>query len=157
MNESLIIPACAFAAVTLLGYFVASLLGGRDDGKIRNRLRDRDGENLEGGGGAGGGGAGGVAAPHAGLRSVFERMGQVAAVPFMPKSREKQSGLRQQLGRAGIYSPQAIRMVTGAKVILLAVGLIGGYIAGNLVGFVGLGLSVGGLIGYILPVVWLKT
>jgi tight adherence protein C len=149
MNESLIIPACAFAAVTLLGYFVASLLGSRDDGKIRDRLRDRDGENLEN--------AGGVNAPRMGLRTILERMGQAAAEPFMPKSREKQSGLRQQLGRAGIYSPQAIRMVTGCKVILLCVGLVGGYVAGNLLGTVALGLSFGGLIGYVLPVLWLKT
>lgn len=156
MNESLIIPACAFAAVTLLGYFVASLLGGRNDGKIRDRLRERDGENLEGGG-AGGGGAGGIVAPRVGLRTVLERMGQAAAQPFMPKTREKQSGLRQQLGRAGIYSPQAIRMVTGAKVILLCVGLVGGYLAGNLFDAPALGLSFGGLIGYMLPVLWLKT
>lgn len=147
MNESFIIPACAFAAVTLVGYFVASLLGSRDDGKIRDRLRDRDGESLDGP----------LKGPGLGLRPFLERMGQAAAEPFMPKSREKQSGLRQQLGRAGIYSPQAIRMVTGCKVILLCVGLVGGYLVGALLDKVTLGLSFGGLIGYMLPVIWLKA
>ncbi|CAA9430430.1 MAG: Type II/IV secretion system protein TadC, associated with Flp pilus assembly [uncultured Phycisphaerae bacterium] len=152
MNEELIIPACAFAAVTLLGYFVTSLLGGRDDGKIRDRLRDRDGESLDGPNGAAA-----AAAARTGLRPFLERMGQAAAEPFMPKSREKQSGLRQQLGRAGIYSPQAIRMVTGCKVILLCVGLVGGYAVGSVLDMVALGLSFGGLIGYMAPVVWLKA
>src|SRR5688500_4425905 len=148
MNESLLIPACAFAAVTLLGYFVTSLLAGRDDGRIRDRLRDRDGENLD---------SPVLKSSRAGLRPFLERMGQAAAVPFMPKSREKQSGLRQQLGRAGIYSPQAIRMVTGCKVILLCVGLVGGYVVGAMLDKVALGLSFGGLIGYMVAVIWLKA
>src|SRR5688572_9534456 len=32
------------------------------------------------------------------LMKLFQRAGQAAAQPFMPKSREKQSGLRQTLG-----------------------------------------------------------
>jgi tight adherence protein C len=146
MNEELLIPACAFAAVALLGYAVSSLVGDRDDGKIRERLRDRDGEGAD------------VAGKprRTGLRPMLERMGQAAAEPFMPKTREKQSGLRQQLGRAGIYTPQAIRAVTGAKVILLVVGLLGGYLLGNMLDKVALGLSLGGLVGYVLPVIWLK-
>ena len=148
MNDELIIPAFTFGAVTLLGYFVSTLIDGRDGGKIRERLRDREGDN----------GPDGTPKPRrTGLRPMLERMGQAAAEPFMPKSREKQSGLRQQLGRAGVYTPQAIRMVTGAKVILLAVGLVGGYLVGNVLGFAGLGLSLGALIGYMLPIVWLKT
>ena len=149
MNEELIIPACSFAAVALFGYCVASLLVNRGgDGKIRERLRD--------GGGGDADGPDGARKRRTGLRPMLERMGQAAAEPFMPKSREKQSGLRQQLGRAGVYTPQAIRMVTGAKVILLFVGLLGGYLVGNVLDQVALGLSLGGLIGYILPVVWLK-
>jgi tight adherence protein C len=88
---------------------------------------------------------------------MIERVGQAAAKPFMPKSREKQSGLRRQLSRAGIYAPQAIRMVTGCKVILLGVGLIGGYVAGTMFDKMLLGVSFGGLLGYMLPQMWLKS
>ena len=148
MTEELIIPACSFCAVSLFAYLVSAELVQRGgDGKIRERLRDREGD-----------GAGGATPPkrRTGLRPMLERMGQAAAEPFMPKSREKQSGLRQQLGRAGIYTPQAIRAVTGCKVILLVVGLLGGYLAGHVLDKVALGLSLGGLLGYIVPVVWLK-
>jgi tight adherence protein C len=118
----------------------------RDDGKIRDRLRD-------GFGGGGGDDDGRLS----GFKPIIERVGHAAAQPFMPKSREKQSGLRKQLGRAGIYSPQAIRMVTGCKVIFLGVGLVGGYAAGAAFGFVLMGVSFGGLLGYMLPQMWLKA
>ena len=148
MNNDLLIPAFAFGAVVLLGYFFTTLTK-RDDSKIRDRLRNK--EPTEGQGneprekGKGG------------LKPMLSKMGQAAAQPFMPKTREKQSGLRQQLNRAGIYSPQAIKLVTGSKVIFLCVGLIGGYVLGMMLGTILLGISIGGLVGYIAPVVWLKT
>jgi tight adherence protein C len=146
MNNELLIPALTCGAVGLLGYFISSLVTTRDGGKIRDRLRDgQDGED-------------GVTKPGrpTGLKPLLERFGQAAAQPFMPKSREKQSGLRQQLSRAGIYSPQAIKLVTGCKVIFLGLGLVGGYMMGLALEKMALGLSVGGLAGYMLPVIWLK-
>jgi tight adherence protein C len=135
--------------VALFGYFMASLVVNRgDDGKIRDRLRD---------GQESGGNDAGAADRPSGFRPLIERVGQAAAQPFMPKSREKQSGLRTQLSRAGIYSPQAIKMVTGCKVIFLGVGLVGGYLMGLALGQVLLGVSMGGLAGYMLPAVWLKA
>ena len=51
---------------------------------------------------------------------LLQKMGQAAAQPFMPKTREAQSDLRRRLGYAGIYSNSAIKAVTGAKVIAWA-------------------------------------
>jgi tight adherence protein C len=93
----------------------------------------------------------------AGIKQTLSKVGQAAAQPFMPTTREKQSGMRQQLNRAGIYSPQAIKLVTGCKVIFLGVGLIGGYVIGLMLGQPFLGVPLGGLLGYLAPVIWLKT
>ncbi len=146
MNNDLLIPVFTCGAVALLCYFVSSLVMTRDDGKIRERLRDGQGDDdpLR------------TQAKPA-ITPLLQRMGQAASRPFMPKTREKQSGLRTQLSRAGIYSPQAIRMVTGCKVIFLGVGLVGGYVAGTLCGLMLMGISVGGLLGYMAPAMWLKS
>jgi len=74
----------------------------------------------------------------------------------MPKTREKQSGVRQSLARAGIYSPSAVKLVTGCKVIFLGLGLVVGYVVGVAADLLLLGVSFGGLIGYLLPVLWLR-
>ena len=145
MNNELHIPLLTCGAVGLLCYFVSTLVMPKDDGKIRDRLRDGQGDEdpLR-------------PAVKPGLKPLLARFGQAAAEPFMPKTREKQSGLRTQLSRAGIYSPQAIRMVTGGKVICLGLGLVGGYTVGMLLDLMLLGIPVGGLIGYMLPAMWLK-
>jgi tight adherence protein C len=148
MNNDTLIPVLVCGAVALMCYFFSQLVMTRGDGKIRDRLRD---------GQEGGTTDAGAASRPGGLKPWLERVGQAAAQPFMPKSREKQSGLRQQLSRAGIYSPQAIKMVTGCKVIFLGVGLIAGYGVGTMLDMMPLGISFGGLIGYMLPVIWLKT
>jgi tight adherence protein C len=148
MNTDLLIPVLSCGAVALLAYFVSSLVMTRDDDKIMDRLRGGQ-EDLDGN-------VDGAMRPR-GLKPLLERFGQAAAKPFMPKSREKQSGMRTQLSLAGIYSPQAIRMVNGFKVIFLGVGIVGGLLLGMAVDKTFLGLSVGGLIGYMLPMIWLRT
>jgi tight adherence protein C len=75
----------------------------------------------------------------------------------MPETRAKVSEMRKRLAKAGIYSPTAIKLVTGMKVICLLVGLIGGYEAGAAMGGGMLGLSVGGLAGYAAPTLWLSV
>jgi tight adherence protein C len=87
---------------------------------------------------------------------MLQRIGQAAAEPFMPKTREKQSSLRKQLGLAGIYSASAFKVMTGAKVILLGLGLSLGYVGGTAFDMLALGVSLGGLLGYLLPTFWLK-
>ena len=45
---------------------------------------------------------------------------------------------------------------TGAKVICLGLGLVGGYLLGLSLGQMWVGVSLGGLVGYCLPRFWLK-
>lgn len=149
MNDQMLMMVCVFAAVGLVGYTLVQLATGRgEDHKIKDRLAN---------GGAPPSAAAETPATGAGFKPLLARMGQAAAQPFMPKTREKQSGLRKNLAKAGIYSTAAIKIVTGAKVIFLGVGLVAGYLVGNMFGQLLLGLSIGGLAGYLLPVFWLKT
>jgi tight adherence protein C len=75
----------------------------------------------------------------------------------MPETRAKVSEMRRRLAKAGIYSPSAIKLVTGMKVICLGVGLLGGYAAGTAFNAMWLGVSLGGLIGYTAPTLWLNV
>jgi tight adherence protein C len=88
---------------------------------------------------------------------LFQRLGNVAAKPFMPETRAKVSEMRKRLARAGIYSPSAIKLVVGMKAICLVVGVAGGYLAGAAFDAALLGLSLGGLLGYAAPTVWLNV
>src|SRR3954463_785561 len=142
MNNDTLIPILVCGAVALLCYFLSTLLMGRDDGKIRDRLRE----------GQDGGFDTSASTRPGGLKPWLERVGQAAAQPFMPKSREKQSGLRQQLSKAGISTAQAMKLVYGCKAIFLGVGLVGGYAVGTMFDQTVLGFALGGLIGYMLPV-----
>ena len=156
MNEQILLILCIFGAVGLVAFFLSKLfMGSSKDDKLRSRLVSEQNEQQAGGASAGGG-AGGAAPAQAGVKPLLERIGQAAAQPFMPTTREKQSGLKKQLAIAGIYSPQAIRLVTGSKVIFLVGGLIGGYAVGLWSGMMLLGLSLGGLAGYLAPTMWLR-
>ncbi|MGN6505245.1 MAG: hypothetical protein ACTHM6_06735 [Tepidisphaeraceae bacterium] len=77
--------------VGCLAYFVLSLVIGKRDTKLYGRLRTEKPAEDE------------VAATRSfDLRKVIARIGQAAASPFMPKDREKTSGMRKQLAAAGI-------------------------------------------------------
>jgi tight adherence protein C len=123
------------------------LAGGKSSRAVRNRLKDspRADDRAR------------VDVSHAPKQSIVARLGQAAAAPFMPKTREKQSGLRKTLAQAGMYQPSYIRIVTGLKVISTGLGLVAGYAAGAYLDQVFLGISVGGLIGYLGPTFWLRT
>ena len=151
MNDQLLLVLFISAAVSLVAFVLCRMLlsRGDDEKKLRGRLQKSDGTAL--------GSPQPVLPAAGGMRSMFERVGQAAAEPFMPKTREKQSSLRHSLARAGIYAPAAVKILTGAKVIFLALGLIGGYLAGMATGFLLLGLSVGGLVGYLAPTLWLNS
>ncbi len=147
MNDTILLLGCVFGAVALVIFFVFRLIvGGGGDAKLRSRLTANtvaDAPQRE--------------QQHAGgVAPILQKMGQAAAAPFLPNTREKQSDLRKQLGRAGIYSPSAVKVMTGFKVILLSGGLLGGYLFGVASNQLMLGLSVGGLVGYLLPTFWLK-
>lgn len=141
MSDGDLIFLCTFSAVVLLGYFVSLLLAKPETKQLRNRL---SGDNRP------------LKQKRPGLMPLLQRLGQAAAQPFMPKSRERQSGLRHSLARAGIYSPAALRLMTGCKVIFLCAGVVGGYLFGMASDMMLLGLSLGGLAGYLVPTMWLR-
>ncbi len=151
MDLQLPILACVTGTVGLLvycGYVMLAPKAGA--GKLRDRLvgkAETDATRPEG--------HGRLAA------SVLRRVGDAAAEPFMPKTREAQSELRRRLGFAGIYSPSALKLVTGAKALCLAVGVvIGGVAAAYTVTGLWMQIavtSVGGIAGYLAPMMWLKS
>jgi tight adherence protein C len=141
--DQIVFILCVFGAVTGATYFIAARLAGtNDEEKLRSRLAQH--EKLPPG------------AVTATAVPFLQRIGQVAAQPFMPATREKQSGMRRDLARAGIYASSAIRLVTGGKVICLGLGLTVGYFVGGWMDNLLMGVSVGGLLGYVLPNMWLR-
>ncbi len=147
MNDQILILVCVFAAVGLLVYVGSLMFNSSGNGKLRNRLvgKTQDEANRQ--------------QSRAGMVPLLKTLGNVAAEPFMPKTREAQSELRTRLGHAGIYSTSALKLVTGAKVICLALGLVGGYFGTGFVEGIWMQmatLSTGGLVGYLLPAFWLK-
>lgn len=145
MNELVTFSTCVFAAVAVAVWTVASCFADPDEDRLRERLRNRHPSSRDG------------ASLVARLRKSVAEFLQAAAGPFMPSRKEAQSLLRRQLGHAGIYSPAAIRLVIGCKVILLIAGVVGGTLAGWHMGNLALGLSLGGLIGYVVPGLWVRN
>ena len=143
MDDQLLITCCIGLAVASASFAIAQLLTNREGKQIRNRLGVQPNRPLR--------------AVRPGILPLLQRIGQAAAAPFMPKSREKQSGLRQNLARAGIYATSAARLMTGAKAILMFVGVVCGYFLGLAWDMPMAGLSFGGIIGYVLPTLWLRT
>lgn len=143
MSDDDLLYLCAAGGVALIGYIFWMLFGKRDGEKLRGRLT-----------GAGSFSQSAAAAQRdkkKSFKELAQRVGQAAATPFMPKTSEKQSGIRMKLAKAGIYSPSAIKVVTGAKVIALAAGVGGGYALGLYMDSMMMGLALGGLIGYMTP------
>jgi tight adherence protein C len=134
----------AAGAVGAAGYWVSRLLVGGDEARIRDRLvgthRDEPARLRD----------------RVQVTSLVKRLSQAAAEPFMPRSGEKLTGMRQRLAQAGVYSPQAIKIVTGLKLILLVGGCLLGYAVGVLAGYALLGFAFGGIVGYLAPQMWLR-
>ncbi len=147
MNNELLIILCIVGALGLIVYMVFVLSADAITGKVRNRLVGKatnDGTKPK---------------AKAGMVPLLQKVGQAAAQPFMPKTREAQSEARKRLGYAGYYSNSAVKLVTGSKVILLGIGLIVGYFVSTQTqgaSSLFICLSVGGLGGYLLPTFWLK-
>jgi tight adherence protein C len=152
MYEAYALPASVFASVACTAWWLVRIFSGRDEEKLRDRLRV-NGKSEE----PTGGGLLATAASKWSWGAVLGEMGQKAGRAFMPNSREKLSKLRKQLGYAGMYSPSAVRMVQGAKLIFGGGGLALGYVFGLVIGYVALGVSLGGLVGYLVPMLWVKS
>jgi tight adherence protein C len=149
MNEMIPLILCVFGAVALVGFFFFRLvMGEAPDAKLRTRLSANTAAEDSA--------AQAQPVTQSSGSAFIQRVGQAAAKPFMPNTREKQSGMRKTLGFAGIYSPNAIKVMTGFKVICLGGGIIGGYTIGAANGMALMGVSLGGIIGYMLPTMWLR-
>src|SRR5882757_3123171 len=99
--DQIIFLGSAGGAVGSVAYYVATLFTNKRDGRLYGRLRtEREVESP------------GIEPTGAGVRGMIAKIGQSAAKPFMPKTREKQSSIKKQLAMAGIYAPAAIRAVT---------------------------------------------
>jgi len=147
MSDSTLIIILIFGVIGLLTFVAVSMMGGADSGKLRNRLIGKVNNDPS------------QPAQRRGMVPLLKKMGNAAAEPFMPKTREAQSELRSRLGYAGVYSSAAIKLVTGAKVIALGIGLIAGYFGCAFVDGIWMKmamLSTGGLLGYLGPTIWLK-
>jgi tight adherence protein C len=141
MNEQLLIILFSFGTVASLTFCVVQFMSNREsDGKLRDRLSSDDGSSFEA----------------ARFNKVFSQLSKAASRPFMPSDLKSQFVVRRSLARAGIYTPSGIRTVAAAKAICLVLGIVVGYLVGSSLDYVFLCLPIGGLIGYILPLIWLK-
>jgi len=149
MDDLTILILCAAGAMGLFAFFVMKLaMGGDTDSKLRDRLAKgpSDAQTV----------ASRKSSIKGDLKGAISRIGQAAAQPFMPKDREKISGLRQSLNKAGLYNPSTLRALMGAKLIFLIVGVVGGYAFGVATDKLMLMLSLGGIVGYMAPQIWLR-
>ena len=146
MDQATLLSICIFGFVAAVTYFGFTLLAPSDDEeKLQSRLKTNEAAPQP---------AATSSAPQAPLLS---RLGQAAAKPFMPTTREKISSARRNLGYAGIYTPSAVKALYGFKFIFLVVGIVAGYVAGLFTGAPALCLPLGALAGLFAPVLWIKS
>lgn len=144
-DEQFLFLLSIVGAVATAGFVLARMFFKGDDDKLRSRLANTPAQDAA------------QAASKTRARDLFQKIGTAAAKPFMPEDREKMSALRKKLASAGIYSPASIKMVQGMKLICLATGVLAGYLIGVMLDNLLLGLSIGGLVGYVCPTLWLST
>ena len=90
------------------------------------------------------------------LRPAIERLGNLLSRSTPQKARQDLDNRLELAGRPGNLTPAdfgAIRLVAAA--IMAAVGLLLGILMGTLI-YTVVGLAVGAILGYYLPVLWLK-
>jgi tight adherence protein C len=152
VNDLILLYLCIGGAVAAAAFFLSKVAMGPSDTRLRQRLSDQEQRGTTSASSSQ------PAQASPAISPLLQKIGTAAAEPFMPKSRERQSSIRRDLGYAGIYGASAFKVVTGAKFIFLIVGLAAGYAFG-VVFFDSswLGLSLGGLTGYFIPKLWLRS
>jgi tight adherence protein C len=93
------------------------------------------------------------------LYPVVNKLSNAAGQVFMPKDPKNQSFFKQQLLRAGYYSPTAMQTIIGAKVIGLFAGAVLGWLLGSFIGGLASAMLMMmlALAGYLLPSMYLRT
>jgi tight adherence protein C len=138
------LPWLAFAMVSSLALLIALLWTGRK-GRLDARLQELSGK----------------AGPGPEVESVAELARQalpLAGAPLMPRDQGERTRLQARLIQAGLYSRQALVVFLGVKMLLMAVPVIGGFLASFFGVELQVGLVVGGLLGIlglIGPSFWL--
>jgi tight adherence protein C len=90
------------------------------------------------------------------LRPAIERLGSLLSRSTPQKARQDVLNRLELAGRPGNLTPEdfvAVRLVAAA--IMAALGLLLGFLLGNVVYLV-ISLAIGAIVGYYLPVLWLK-
>ncbi len=145
LNEILFFFSVA-GCVAAVAFLIVTKVASRSDRRISDRLNDRsvrdDSKTNHG-----------IKKP----KNIFGVISQIVAKPFLSEDRKKMNGLRGKLARAGMYDPAIIRSFIGFKFILMGVGLVIGMIVGSMVNMAFLGISAGGLVGYMLPQLWISS
>ncbi|MEO6437000.1 MAG: hypothetical protein ABIP55_14745, partial [Tepidisphaeraceae bacterium] len=148
LSQEMIFAACLFATVAAAAFALSGFVFRKDPlaDRIRGQrqaTREREEQTR---------GSRELVVP------FMERVGHVAARPFMPRNAVKRSSLRKQLMHAGIYSASAMELIVALKVILLGAGVVIGYLVGLMIGgfWIYLTAYVGALVGFFLPALWLR-
>lgn len=147
MNEEQLVLICVFGVVASLGYGLFWLFLPKKGNELEQRLQEARPVSL----------MAQRQQASRGFSNLLTRIGQTAGKPFEPRTREEQSAQRRELGYAGLYSMSSVHLISGAKALSLAAGLVGGYLLGTKMNSVMLYLAMGGLAGYLLPVAWLRS
>ena len=140
----------AFAGLTGSAVGVAAWTGlrlalaGGDDVRLRQRLRNeavREAPKTD---------------AKTRLKELLTKGGERFAKPFTSADGSGLDPLRKKLVQAGIYAKNAATFVVAGRVALLLVGLVVGYVLGEMTGYDPLmTVPAGGGIGYLLPKLWL--
>src|SRR5437867_7225309 len=116
-QQQLLFAGLLFGAVTLVVFLLIGSLFKKEEDPLKKRLRapkpsddPADAQQTRQGTAPAGGGAG---------AALMQRISTAASKPIMPKQREEQSRLRKRLAYAGIYTPSALPVFVGCKLILL--------------------------------------
>lgn len=147
MLEQGLLLTSVFGSVGAAAYVLAQSVFANDDKRISERLNETKRRGKE------------AAAANRAAISPLKKLSSWAAKPFMADAQDgvKINGLRAKLAMAGIYDPAAIRSVIGWKFMLMSAGVLFGYIGGGFYGMSMMGAAVAGLVGYMAPLLWLKS
>jgi len=148
MDPSLLLSAVAAGSLAFGAYWALTQFVVADGRKISSRLSDRSHAKQ----------STMADGPAKGESTVLKKFGMALARPFMPeKDSTKITGIRRKLAMAGIYDPAAIKSFVGFRFIALIGGIVFGYLVASAFGYGILGAALGGLVGYMVPNVWMSS
>ena len=103
--EPYVLIISLFGFVALLAWWVGLMMTRNTGSRLRDRLKGNVEKKPEPMG-------------RKKIGSIFQSVGDVAASPLMPKTREEQYEMKRRLAKAGVYATGALRVMQGAKVML---------------------------------------